>query len=83
VASAIDQQAACGLQSIILVPFMLQLTLMDTEHLMRVAADARARYPGMQVLIADHLNYDRQLLKVIGDRVADVVSGGQRRRIAI
>lgn len=75
-ATAIDQHAAQGLQSIILVPFMLQLTTQDAAYLMRVAADAHARYPDMQILIADHLNYDRQLLKVIADRVADVVSEG-------
>jgi sirohydrochlorin ferrochelatase len=79
VAGAIDLLANRGLRSLILVPYMLQLTTSDTDYLTSVATSAEARHAGLRILIADHLNYDRQLLKAIADRVTDVTSGIRRR----
>jgi sirohydrochlorin cobaltochelatase len=80
VAAAVDQMAARGLRHLIVVPFMLQLTAQDTERLLALAGEGEARHPGMTVLVADHLNYDRRLLTAIRDRVADAASP-QRARL--
>jgi sirohydrochlorin ferrochelatase len=72
--------AARGLRHLIVVPFMLQLTAQDTERLLALAGEGEARHPGMTVLVADHLNYDRRLLTAIRDRVADAASP-QRARL--
>jgi sirohydrochlorin ferrochelatase len=80
--SAIAQLLAQDLHSLIIVPYMLQLTLADSEYLLALATDARERHPGMRILIADHLNYDRRLLAAIADRVGEVAGDLPRRRLA-
>jgi sirohydrochlorin ferrochelatase len=76
---AIELLANRGLRSLILVPFMLQLTASDADYLTSVANDAESRYNGLRILVADHLNYDRQLLKAIEDRTTEVINGNRRR----
>jgi sirohydrochlorin cobaltochelatase len=82
-AVAIDQMMEQKLHTLILVPYMLQLTGADSEHIVAIAAAARARHAGARILIADHLNYDRRLLTAIADRVSEVSADSSRRRIAI
>jgi hypothetical protein len=44
-----------------------------------VSSAAESRHAGLHILVADHLNYDRQLLKAIADRVSEVTTGTRRR----
>ena len=83
VATAIDLHVERGLRSLVLVPFLLQLTTTDTEHLRAAAASAQLRHPGLHILIADYLSYDRQLLTVIGDRVAEAIASSHCRPIPL
>ncbi|MDZ4717498.1 MAG: CbiX/SirB N-terminal domain-containing protein [Roseiflexaceae bacterium] len=80
VATAIDQLAARGLHYLVIVPYMLQLTAEDTEQLTQQIADAADRHPDIKLLLTEHLNYDRRLLRAIADRVNEVVSADVRKR---
>jgi hypothetical protein len=69
----IDQMAE-RVRYLILSPFMLQLTADDTDLLTNAAEAGEQRHPGLNILISDHLNYDRRLLHAIGDRVAEAAA---------
>jgi sirohydrochlorin ferrochelatase len=76
---AIDLLAARGLRQIIAAPLFLQLGNHVRQDLPAIVEAARARHPGHQIVLAEHLGHDELLLEVITDRVEEAA---QRLEIA-
>jgi sirohydrochlorin cobaltochelatase len=68
---AIDQLVARGVRRLIVVPYFLQLGGHVAEDLPQIVAAARARHPTATIILAQHLAYDRLLVRTIADRVAE------------
>lgn len=68
---AADAMAARGITHIIATPFFLHMGSHVAEDLPALIATARQRHPGCSILLTEHLGYDRLLLDVIADRVAE------------
>jgi sirohydrochlorin cobaltochelatase len=68
---AIDAQFAAGVEQIVAVPYFLQLGNHVHDDLPAEIEAARARHPRRRILLSEHLAYDRLLLPVIADRVAE------------
>lgn len=64
-----------GITHMIGVPFMLHLGGPVREQLPRLFAVARQRQPHSTILLAEHLGYDRLLVSVIDDRIAEALRG--------
>jgi sirohydrochlorin ferrochelatase len=69
--TAIDQLIARGIRHIVAAPYFLHLGSHVAEDLPLVIGAGRARNPHATILLAEHLAYDRLLLTVIADRVAE------------
>ncbi|KPV45426.1 hypothetical protein SE17_44090, partial [Kouleothrix aurantiaca] len=76
IGAAIDSMLAYGIQHIIAVPFFLHMGNHVREDLPAQIAAARARHPQATILLAEHLGYDRLLVPVIADRVAEAFRHG-------
>jgi sirohydrochlorin cobaltochelatase len=61
-----------GIRHVIAVPYFLQLGNHVKDDLPAIVAAGRARHPAATILLAEHLAYDRLLVAVIGDRVAEL-----------
>ena len=61
-----------GITHIIAVPYFLHLGNHVRDDLPQLIAMARDRHPHSTVILAEHLGYDRMLVSVIADRVAEV-----------
>jgi sirohydrochlorin cobaltochelatase len=71
---AIDAMIECGIQHIIATPYFLQLGNHVKDDLPAIIGAARARHPASTILLAEHLSYDRLLVSVIADRVAEALA---------
>jgi len=71
---AIDKLAAEGLRRIVAVPYFLQLGRHVAEDLPTLIAQAQQRHPHVALTLAPHLGYDRALLEVVVDRVAETLA---------
>jgi len=71
IGDAIDAQFAAGVEQIVAVPYFLQLGNHVKDDLPAAIESARARHPRRRILLSEHLAYDRLLLAVIADRVAE------------
>ncbi|HEU5101780.1 MAG TPA: sirohydrochlorin chelatase [Roseiflexaceae bacterium] len=67
----IDDMARRGIRHMIAAPFFLQLGNHVQDDLPAIIAAARARHQSSTILLAEHLGYDRLLVSVIADRVAE------------
>jgi sirohydrochlorin cobaltochelatase len=72
--AAIDSMAARGIGHLIATPYFLQLGNHVKDDLPAIIGAARARHPAATILLAEYLAYDRLLLAVIADRVAEVIA---------
>ena len=71
---AIDDMTGRGIQHIIATPYFLQLGNHVKDDLPAIIAAARLRHPASTILLAEHLSYDRLLVSVIADRVAEALA---------
>jgi sirohydrochlorin cobaltochelatase len=71
ISHAIDDLAERGIRHVIAAPYFLQLGNHVKDDLPAIIAAARERHPGAVILLAEHLAYDRLLVSVIADRVAE------------
>jgi len=69
---SIDDLIDRGIRHLIAAPFFLQLGNHVKDDLPAMIAAARARHPASTILLAEHLAYDRLLVSVIADRIAEV-----------
>jgi sirohydrochlorin cobaltochelatase len=72
--AAIDRMFERGITHVIAVPYFLHLGSHVAEDLPALIETARAHHPARTILLAEHLGYDRLLLAVIADRVAEVAA---------
>jgi sirohydrochlorin cobaltochelatase len=70
---AIDTLAAAGMRRIVAVPYFLQLGRHVAEDLPALIAQAQQRHPHVALTLAPHLGYDRALVEVVADRVAEAL----------
>lgn len=68
---AIDGMAARGIAHVVAVPYFLHLGAHVAEDLPILIDAARARHPAATIILAGHLAYDRLLLAVLADRLAE------------
>jgi sirohydrochlorin cobaltochelatase len=71
---AIDDMAERGFDHIIAAPYFLQLGNHVNDDLPAILAAARIRHPASTILLTEHLAYDRLLVSVIADRVAEALA---------
>jgi sirohydrochlorin cobaltochelatase len=71
---AIDDIIGRGIDHIIATPYFLQLGNHVKDDLPTIIAAARMRHPGSTILLTEHLAYDRLLVSVIADRVAEALA---------
>lgn len=76
IGAAIDAMLAHGIRHIVALPFFLHLGNHVREDLPAQIAAARTRHPQASILLAEHLGYDRLLVPVIADRVAEAFRPG-------
>jgi sirohydrochlorin ferrochelatase len=74
IADAIDDLTERGIHQIIAMPYFLQLGNHVKDDLPAIIAAARLRHPASTILMAEHLAYDRMLVSVIADRVAEALT---------
>jgi sirohydrochlorin cobaltochelatase len=74
IADVIDSMVARGISHMIATPYFLQLGNHVQDDLPAIIVAARARHPAATILLAEHLAYDRLLVSVIADRVAEVLA---------
>ena len=72
ISDAIDDLTKRGIRQIIATPYFLQLGNHVKDDLPAIIAAARLRHPASTLLLAEHLAYDRLLVSVIADRVAEM-----------
>lgn len=65
----LEALTAQGCRWVIIAPYALEQCALVAAAIERAIAEIRARYPGITVIQAEHLAYDRRLLKAIADRV--------------
>jgi len=68
---AIDDMTGRGIKHIIATPYFLQLGNHVNDDLPAIIAAARIRHSASTILLTEHLAYDRLLVSVIADRVAE------------
>ena len=68
---AAGAMAASGIAHIIATPFFLHMGSHVTKDLPALIAAARQHHPACSIILAEHLGYDRLLLDVIADRIAE------------
>ncbi len=68
---AIDNMSGRGIKHIIATPYFLQLGNHVNDDLPAIIAAARIRHSASTILLTEHLAYDRLLVSVIADRVAE------------
>jgi sirohydrochlorin cobaltochelatase len=71
---AIHALAARGIAHVVAVPFFLHLGSHVAHDLPALIEEARGRHAGSTIILAEHLGYDRLLLAVIADRVAEAAA---------
>jgi sirohydrochlorin cobaltochelatase len=71
---AIDDMTGRGIRHIIATPYFLQLGNHVKDDLPAIIAAARIRQPASTILLTEHLAYDRLLVSVIADRVAEALA---------
>ena len=74
VPDAIDDMTGRGIRHIIATPYFLQLGNHVKDDLPAIIAAARMRHPASTILLTEHLAYDRLLVSVIADRVAEALA---------
>jgi sirohydrochlorin cobaltochelatase len=68
IGDAIDNQVARGARRLVAVPYFLQLGGHVAEDLPATIEAARKRHTGAEIILAEHLGYDRLLVEVIAER---------------
>ncbi len=71
---AIDDMTGRGIRHLIATPYFLQLGNHVKDDLPTIIAAARIRHPASTILLTEHLAYDRLLVSVIADRVAEALA---------
>jgi len=79
---AVAALAERGITNIIAVPYFLHLGNHVVDDLPAIIAEARARHPACTLLLAEHLGYDRLLVSVIAERVADALAPAEQELLA-
>jgi sirohydrochlorin cobaltochelatase len=62
------------MRRIVALPYFLQLGRHVAEDLPALIAQAEQRHPHAALVLARHLGYDRALVDVVADRVAEAVA---------
>lgn len=70
----VDALVERGITTMIAVPYFLHLGNHVVDDLPAIVADARSRHPSCTLLLAEHLGYDRLLVDVIAERVAEALA---------
>lgn len=69
--AGIDRLARAGVQNLVALPYFLHLGRHVREDLPTLLEAARARLPQVNIIAAQHLDYDLRLVDVIRTRLAD------------
>jgi len=75
--SAIDRCVAAGARRVLFVPYFLYLGGHVGRDLPEHIAQARFKHPGLEIRIAPHLGFDRRVVAVVVDRIAQGLRGGK------
>jgi sirohydrochlorin ferrochelatase len=75
--SGIDRCVAQGVSRILLVPYFLYLGGHVGRDIPHHMAEARTRYPGLEIRIGPHLDYDRRIVAVVSDRIRTGLRAGR------
>lgn len=78
ISDAVLALARRGITHMVAVPYLLHLGGPVREELPRLLAAARQRLPHTTIILSQHLGYDRLLVSVITDRVAEALRSGGR-----
>ena len=71
--NAINDMTGRGVRQIIATPYFLQIGNHVRDDLPAIIAAARIRHPASTILLTEHLAYNRLLVSVIADRVAEAL----------
>lgn len=76
VSEAVDDWQASGVHRLVLCPFFLFPGRHVRRDLPALAAAARNRYPGLEVLVAEPLGLHPKLVDIVCERLAAVMAQG-------
>ncbi len=69
---AIHQAVSAGADRIIIVPFFLYKGVHMQEDIPKVLSREQEKYPGLEIVLANHLGTDRRLVEIVIDRIEEV-----------
>ncbi|WP_418790318.1 sirohydrochlorin chelatase [Phosphitispora sp. TUW77] len=69
---AIKKVVDAGADKIIIVPFFLYKGVHMQEDIPEVLEGEKAKYPGLEIVMTNHLGTDRRLVEIIIDRIEEV-----------
>jgi sirohydrochlorin ferrochelatase len=75
--TGIQRCVAQGVSRILLVPYFLYLEGHVGRDIPHHMAEARARHPGLEIRIGPHLDFDRRIVAVVGDRIRTGLRAGR------
>lgn len=75
----IERCVAQGADRIVLIPYFLYLGAHVGSDIPLMLAEARERYPGMEILQGNHLGVHPKLVEVVLDRIAETENREDRR----
>lgn len=70
--AAIGTVCQTGVSKIIIVPFFLYNGIHLQEDIPAVLAEEKIKYPGVEIVLANHLGADHRLVEIVIDRIKEV-----------
>jgi len=69
---AISNLVNMGVEKIVVVPFFLFFGIHLQEDIPGILADEKAKYPGVEIVLAGNLGADSRLVDIVLDRIKEV-----------
>jgi len=69
---ALERVITLGANKIVIVPFFLYNGIHMQEDIPAVIAEEKAKNPGVEIILANHLGADHRLVDIVIDRIEEV-----------
>ena len=69
---AIDRAVNAGADRVIIVPFFLYKGIHMQQDIPEIITSESEKYPGLEIVLANHLGTDQRLVEIVIDRIEEV-----------
>jgi len=64
-----------GADEVVVIPYFVQAGKHVVQDIPRIISEAKTKYPGKNICLAEYLGFDLRIVSVVGDRIREAREG--------